>query len=44
MLAKLIERARKGPRYRWKSAVTGRFVSRLYALLHPTTTYRERVR
>lgn len=44
MISKLIDRVRKGPRYRYKSAETGRFVSWLYAKLHPSTTYRERVR
>jgi hypothetical protein len=44
MLAKLIERARKGPKHRYRSAVTGEFVSWLYAKLHPTTTIRETVR
>jgi hypothetical protein len=44
MLAKLIERARKGPKYRYRSSVTGEYVSRLYALLHPNTTEKERVR
>lgn len=28
-------------RYRWRDAETGRYVSRLYALLHPDTTIRE---
>jgi hypothetical protein len=32
------------PRYRFRSAVTGLFVSRWYALLHPRETVRERVR
>jgi hypothetical protein len=44
MFERLKERIRKGPRYRWRSAVTGEFVSRLHALLHPKTTVRERVR
>lgn len=44
MLKQLIERARRGPKYRFRSAVTGEFVSRLYAMLHPSTTIRERVR
>lgn len=30
------------PRYVFRSAVTGRYVSRLYALLHPKITVRER--
>ena len=30
------------PRYRFRSAITGQYVSRLYALLHPATTVRER--
>lgn len=31
------------PRWRFRSAVTGEFVSKAYALLHPSTTVRERV-
>jgi hypothetical protein len=31
------------PNYRFRSAVTGAFVSKAYALLHPKTTVRERV-
>ena len=31
------------PRYRFRSAVTGEFVSKAYALLHPRETVRERV-
>lgn len=30
-------------RYVYRDAVTGEFVSRLYALLHPTTTVKEKV-
>lgn len=44
MIAEAIERIRKGPRYRYRSAETGEYVSRLYALLHPDTTIREQVR
>lgn len=44
MIRKLIDRLRKGPRYRFRDAVTGKYVSRVYALLNPTTTVRERVR
>jgi len=44
MIAKLIERVRKGPKYRYRSSITGNFVSRIYALLHPATTVKERVR
>ncbi len=44
MIDKLIERVRKGPKYRYKRADNGKYCSRLYALLHPTTTYRETVR
>lgn len=44
MIREIIARARKGPKYRYRSAETGEFVSRLYALLHPATTVRERVR
>lgn len=40
----IIERIRKGPRYRYRSAVTGEFVSWLYAKLHPSTTVREQLR
>lgn len=29
--------------WRFRSAVTGRYVSKAYALLHPMTTVRERV-
>ena len=32
------------PQYRFRDAVTGLFVSKAYALLHPSTTVRERVR
>lgn len=32
------------PRYRFRSAVTGEFVTRLFALLHPRETMKERVR
>lgn len=31
------------PRYRYRSSVTGLFVTRAYAALHPRTTQRERV-
>jgi hypothetical protein len=31
------------PRWRFRSAITGEFVSKAYALLHPATTVRERV-
>lgn len=31
------------PRYRFRSAVTGLYVSKAYALLHPRETVRERV-
>ena len=44
MLNKLIDRIRRGPVYRYRSAITGLFVTRIYALLHPKTTYKERVR
>lgn len=44
MITKMIERVRKGPRFRYRSAETGEFVSWLYAKLHPSTTVRERVR
>lgn len=32
------------PRWRFRSAVTGEFVSKAYALLHPSTTVKEKVR
>jgi hypothetical protein len=32
------------PWYVFRDAVTGRYVSRLYALAHPSTTVRQRVR
>ena len=44
MIAKLVDRVRKGPVYRYRSSETGRFVSRLYAMLHKATTYRVKVR
>lgn len=44
MFKTIIDRIRRGPRYRYRSAITGEFVSRLYALLHPKTTIKERVR
>lgn len=44
MIANALERLRKGPKYRYRSAVTGEFVSWLYAKLHPSTTVREQVR
>lgn len=31
------------PRYRWRSAITGKFVGRLFAALHADTTVRERI-
>lgn len=44
MIRAVIERVRHGPKYRYKSAVTGRFVTRIYAILHPATTYRVQMR
>jgi hypothetical protein len=44
MIRKLVERLRKGPAYRYRSSVTGRYVTWLYAKLNPATTYRARVR
>ena len=44
MITAIIERVRKGPKYRYRSSVTGEYVTRIYALLHPATTVRERVR
>jgi hypothetical protein len=32
------------PRYRFRSAIDGRFVSRVYAFAHPSTTISERVK
>lgn len=31
------------PRWRFRSAITGEFVTKAYALLHPLTTVREKV-
>jgi hypothetical protein len=31
------------PHYRFRDAVTGEFVSKAYALLHPSTTVSERI-
>ncbi len=31
------------PRFVFRSSVTGRFVSRGYAILHPQTTYRDKL-
>ncbi len=44
MIQKLIDRIRKGPVYRYRSAETGRFVTWIYAKLNPSTTYRQKVR
>lgn len=37
-------RALLSPRYRFRSAETGHFVTRAYALLHPATTIAERIK
>lgn len=44
MFEKLIDRIRKGPKYRYRSAITGRYVSWLWAKLNPSTSVREQVR
>lgn len=44
MIAEAIERVRKGPKYRYRSAITGEYVSWLYAKMNPETTVREQVR
>lgn len=44
MIRQLIDRVRKGPMYKYRSSVTGRYVSWFYAKLNPATTMRERVR
>lgn len=44
MIDKLIDRLRKGPKYRYRDAVSGKFVGWLYAKLNPNTTVKERVR
>lgn len=44
MITAIIDRARKGPKYRYRSAETGEYVTKVYALLHPSTTVKERVR
>lgn len=41
MIARTI--ALLSPRWAFRSAVTGRFVSKMYALLHPNTTMREKL-
>lgn len=43
MIRKLLEAIRRKPTYRYKSAVTGRWVSKAYAEANPDTTIRERV-
>lgn len=42
MISRLIELG--NPRYVWRDAGTGKYVSRLYALLHPSTTVKERTK
>lgn len=44
MIAAIIDRVRKGPKYRYRDAESGEYVTRIYALLHPKTTVAERVR
>lgn len=44
MIAEAIERIRKGPKFKYRDAVSGQYVSWLYAKLHPSTTVAERVR
>jgi hypothetical protein len=44
MIAKIVDRIRKGPRYRYRSSITGRYVTWLFAKMNPETTYRSRVR
>lgn len=44
MIRTIIDRVRKGPKYRYRDAGSGKHVTRLYALLHPATTYRTQVR
>lgn len=44
MIARLIDRVRKGPKYRYRSSISGQYVTKIYALLHPATTYRVTVR
>lgn len=44
MIQALLDRVRKGPRYRYRRADTGEFCSWLYAKMHPATTVRERIR
>lgn len=44
MIRKIIDRIRKGPRYVYRSSITGKYVSWLYAKLNPDTTYKARVR
>lgn len=42
MIARI--RALLSPRWRFRSAETGLFVTRAHALLHPTTTYSQLVK
>jgi hypothetical protein len=48
MTKQILEPARKrdffNPRYRFRSAITGQFVPRWFALARPSVTVRERVR
>lgn len=43
MIRAIARRLRRGPRHAYRSSVTGRYVSRLYALLHRGTTVKERL-
>lgn len=42
MLDRLV--ALVSPRWRFRSSITGLFVTKAYALLHPKTTIRERIK
>lgn len=40
----IVDRLRKGPKYKYRDAVTGKYVTWLYAKLNPSTTVREQIR
>lgn len=40
----IVDRLRKGPKYKYRDAGTGKYVTWLYAKLNPLTTVREQVR
>lgn len=40
----IVDRIRKGPKYKYRSSITGEYVTWLYAKMHPDTTQREQIR